>query len=569
MKWFYHIPISRKLFLVFTAVCLIMGGIGFLGITSLIKMNADMKAMYHDRFVPVIQLMTVNKAISENTVLLMNAASLNQNYNKLEKSVILNIELAKENIEAYGKLAKDHEERTLLNSLKTLLMAYESNMKDALNLVKNKDEMALVIKINGTASQKTAIEEKINALVEIQDAKSENLYRQSESRFIESRNVTILLICAGTFLSLSFCTVLARMISGPINQVKNKLADMSKAGGDLTQRLQVLSKDEVGQLAHECNVMLATIQGIMKEVLHQTKLVADTSSELVAKARQTSRSSEEIGMAIKEIAAGAETQVGSITETSISINQMSSGIQQISASTQEVTATAKFAQEAAENGRKTIDQSIDKMETVTAAVLQSSELMKHLSKRSHEIGKVIHVIAGIANQTNLLSLNAGIEAARASEHGRGFVVVANEIRKLAEESRQAADQIAFMINEIQQETTRVAEFLVTETRNVQAGLAAAKESRKSFQQIHEAIEAVTMQVTEVSAAVVEMAAGSEEVLHSVETIVQIANTASVETQKVRRATEESRVIMDQMVSSIYSMMEISKRLQKLVEQFKV
>lgn len=569
MKWFYHISISKKLILVFTAVCLFMGGIGLLGYISLNRMNEDMKGMYQDRLLPVIQLSTLNKAISENTVLLMNAASLNQDYDKLEQAVNENIARINTGLTTYAELPLSQEEHEVLGTLTTLSFAYQNSITEALKLLKNRDNMGLLMKLNGTATQKTAIEDRITTLVEMQDKQAQELYFQSLERFTQSRNLTMILIGAGIVLSLIFGILLTRMIANPINEVKKHLVEMANAGGDLTQRLQVKSRDEVGQLSHEFNSMLASIQGIIKEVLKDSRLVADTSHELAEKAQQTSRSSEEIVLAVQQIAAGAETQVESISETSASMTQMSSGIQQISASTQEVTSSANLAREVAENGSKTIDQSIQKMESVTTNVLQASDMIKHLNESSQAIGTVINVISGIAAQTNLLSLNAGIEAARASEHGRGFAVVASEIRKLAEESHQAAEQIAVMIKQIQEETNKVSAFMIAETKNVQAGLEAAQEAREAFQQIHASIETVTRQMTEVSAATVQMSAGTEEVLTSVGTVVQVAEDASNQTHQAQLAAENSREVMEQMAESISSMAEISQRLQSLVVQFKV
>ncbi|RNB74237.1 methyl-accepting chemotaxis protein [Brevibacillus invocatus] len=569
MKWFYHISISKKLILVFTAVCLFMGGIGFLGYISLNRINEDMKGMYQDRLLPVIQLSTLNKAISENTVLLMNAASLNQDYDKLEQAVNENIAKINTGLTTYAELPLSQEEHDVLGTLTTLSFAYQNSITEALKLLKNNDSMGLIMKLNGTATQKTAIEERITMLVELQDKQAQELYFQSLERFTQSRNLTMILIGAGILLSLIFGILLTRMIANPINEVKKHLVEMANAGGDLTQRLQVKSRDEVGQLSHEFNSMLASIQGIIKEVLKDSRLVAETSHELAEKAQQTSRSSEEIVLAVQQIASGAETQVESISETSASMTQMSSGIQQISASTQEVTSSANLAREVAENGRKTIDESIQKMESVTTNVLQASNMIKHLNESSQAIGTVINVISGIAAQTNLLSLNAGIEAARASEHGRGFAVVASEIRKLAEESHQAAEQIAVMIKQIQEETNKVSAFMIAETKNVQAGLEAAEEARQAFQQIHASIETVTRQMTEVSVATVQMSAGTEEVLTSVGTVVQVAEDASNQTHQAQVAAENSREVMEQMAESISSMAEISQRLQSLVVQFKV
>lgn len=569
LKWFYHMRISRKLLTVSSAICLFMAIVGAVGLYQLSMMNNEIRSMYVERFIPVIQLMEINKAISENSVTLMNAASTIQSDTVLENTIHTNIEKARTNFTAYSKNTLTKEEKNLLGSLESLLFAYEENLKTTLELAKKGDKVALVLRLNGSAPQKKALEDTINALVEIQGKKSAELYATAEKQFKQSWMMTIGLVSVGIILAIIFGTLLTRMVAGPINQVKARLEEMSRAGGDLTQRLTVISKDEVGQLAHEFNSMLESIGNIIREVLDQSKLVANTSNELASKAVQTSQASEQIAVAVKQIASGADTQVHSITETSVSMNQMSAGVQQISANNQEVTATAKIAVEIAQSGRDIIDRSMSKIETVTETVVRSADMMKHLGERSQAIGKIVGVITGIASQTNLLSLNAAIEAARAGEHGRGFAIVADEVRKLAIESGQAAQQIAELIKEIQQETQKVSEFMVAGTTDVQEGLLAAKEASQSFQQIHQAIETVTKQITEVSAATEQMVAGTEDVLQSVQTIVMVAEEATEETCKVNEVSEESRELMGEIVASAQSMNQIANGLHSLVSRFKV
>ena len=569
LSFIYNMRISRKFLIVFSAICLILGSVGYLGLYLLSESNSQLRSMYQERFLPVIQLMEVNKALSENTVILMNATAIRQTEDKLKASIGQNLEKAKQGIEAFGKLELTKEEKDLFSSLQTLMTAYEATTLQSLQMAIDGNHSALVMKLNGSSTQKKALEDSINALVEIQSKKSGELYSASEQQYDQSRNIILAMVFCGIFLSILFGTILTRIIVRPINQVKNRLQEMSRSGGDLTQRIKVNSNDEVGQLAHEFNSMLDSIRNIIQEVLHHSQLVTATSGELTQKAVQTSQSSDQIAMAVKQIAAGADTQVQSITETSVSMNQMSAGVQQISANSQEVAATAKHATLLAQTGKETIVHSMEKIETVTTTVVQSADMMRILGERSQSIGKIVDVITGIASQTNLLSLNAAIEAARAAEHGRGFAVVANEVRKLASESAHAAQQISEMIKEIQLETAKVAEFMVKGTTEVQQGLTAAKEARDSFEQIHEAIEVVTKQITEVSAATEQMVAGTEDVLSSIQTIVNVAESSTDETGRVHDSAEESRLLMEEIVSSTNSMTEIAQGLQKLVSQFKV
>ncbi|HJV45993.1 MAG TPA: methyl-accepting chemotaxis protein [Bacillota bacterium] len=569
MKWFYHIPIARKLLIVFTAVCLFIAVTGYLGVVALQKVNSDINTMYNQRFLPVIDLLKVNKAISENSLILMNAAQMAATDTQVNEEVSQNIRIADDILKAYGEQNLSPEEADIFKTLQIIMTAYKSNLAGCIELVKAKNQTALVPKINGANSQKKAIEDGILKLVDIQTKKSKELYETSDSKYAFSRNLTIGLVTISILLAIFYGNLLTRMIARPINEVKNKLEEISKAGGDLTQRLTVHSRDEVGQLAEQFNSMMDSIQRIIQQVLTLSQFVADVSSELTQRAQKTSHASEEISQVMKQIATGANEQVQSLTETSISMNQMSSGVQQISANSMEVTNASSHATDIAREGREIIDLSMEKIEKVTTMVTGSADMMKHLGERSQAIGKIVNVITGIANQTNLLALNAAIEAARASEHGRGFAVVADEVRKLAEESGKAAQQIALMIKEIQEETAKVSDYMVTGTSEVQDGLSAAKEAKNSFVQIHDAIETVNKQITEVSAATEQMAAGTDDVLQSVQTIVQIAETATEETSKAYTVADDSLALMQEILASSQAMSEVATDLQKLVGQFKV
>jgi methyl-accepting chemotaxis protein len=570
MKWFYHLRISRKLLLVFAAICIVMGAVGSVGLWELFSMKSEMESLYQDRLQRIIELTNTNKAISENVVQLMNATQTSQSDIELADTLNTNLKQVDANIKLLSQGPLSKEESNLLATLNSQLTAHKATVNNCIQLAKNNNKEMMLMEINGTlALQKRTIEETLMELVSIQNQKAKELYQETEQRFSQSKNFIIGLIIAGIAISIFFGMALTRLIAGPINQVRRRLAEMAQAGGDLTQRLTIHSRDEVGQLATQFNSMMASIQGIIREVLQHAEWVATTSTELSSKAIQSRNANEEIILAIKEIASGADTQVESITETSRSMNIMSASVQQISANSQEVSSASMETTEIARIGKEIIDSSMTKIEAVNETVHTSADMVLALGEKSQQIGKIIGVITGIASQTNLLALNAAIEAARAAEHGRGFAVVADEVRKLAEESGQAAQQIARVIHEIQQETARVAETMTAGSSDVKEGLAAAKKAKDSFEQIYQAVETVSAQIFEVTKATEQMAAGSESVLHSIHTVVGVAESATEKTNHVRVTTDGSRAHMDDIVSSANALSDMAADLQRLVGQFKV
>jgi methyl-accepting chemotaxis protein len=190
------------------------------------------------------------------------------------------------------------------------------------------------------------------------------------------------------------------------------------------------------------------------------------------------------------------------------------------------------------------------------------KLSGKLGERSKEIGQIVDTISGIAGQTNLLALNAAIEAARAGEQGRGFAVVAEEVRKLAEQSQDAAKQIAVLIGEIQGETDRAVAAMNNGTREVKLGAEVVNASGKSFQEIAEMVTRVSGQTKEISAAIELMANGSQQIVESVKEIDELSKHASGEAQTVSAATEEQSASMEEIASSSQALAHLAMDLRE-------
>ena len=216
-----------------------------------------------------------------------------------------------------------------------------------------------------------------------------------------------------------------------------------------------------------------------------------------------------------------------------------------------------------------MDKAVVQMAHIEQTVIASAQVVAKLGDRSKEIGQIVDTISGIAGQTNLLALNAAIEAARAGEQGRGFAVVAEEVRKLAEQSQEAAKQIATLIGEIQSETDQAVVAMNNGTREVKLGAEVVNASGQSFQEITGLVMQVSGQVKEISAAIEQMASGSQQIVESVKQIDELSKTASGEAQTVSAATEEQSASMEEIASSSQALANLAQNLRQAVSKFQI
>lgn len=216
-----------------------------------------------------------------------------------------------------------------------------------------------------------------------------------------------------------------------------------------------------------------------------------------------------------------------------------------------------------------MEQANEQMIHIEKAVTNSAEIVANLGERSKEIGQIVDTISGIAGQTNLLALNAAIEAARAGEQGRGFAVVAEEVRKLAEQSQEAAKHIAVLIGEIQEDTQHAVSAMADGTQEVQRGTEAVNTAGKAFLEIAGLIETVSGQVGDIAAAIQQMAGGSQQLVSSVKDIDTLSRDIAEQTQTVSAATEEQTASMEEIASSSHELAQMAEKLQTAIAKFRI
>jgi len=367
-------------------------------------------------------------------------------------------------------------------------------------------------------------------------------------------------------IAAAFVVFIAKMFAKPIVLMRDEC--LLLAQGDLKEReITISTQDEIGQLANGFREMRTNLRQLIGKVHSQSEQLAASSEELTASAEQSAQVSNQIAVSITEVAIGAEKQVSVVNETSAVVEQMAVGIQQVATTTNLVAGKSSKAAETAQEGGKSVDKAISQMIQIEQAVNNSAQVVTKLGERSKEIGQIVDTISGIAGQTNLLALNAAIEAARAGEQGRGFAVVAEEVRKLAEQSQDAAKQIATLISEIQGDTNKAVVAMNEGTREVKVGSTVVTTAGHAFRDITILVTEVSNQVKEISAAVQQMANGSQKIVSSVEEIHSLSKNASSESQTVSAATQEQSASMEEIASSSHSLANLAQQLQEAVSKF--
>jgi methyl-accepting chemotaxis protein len=293
------------------------------------------------------------------------------------------------------------------------------------------------------------------------------------------------------------------------------------------------------------------------------------SEQLSASAEQAGQAATQITEAIQEVSTGSDKQLDNVQSTGKTIERMSLGIRQISDHSEQVSEKANLASESAIDGKKAIEQSVSQMNNIQSSVGHASRSITELGEQAQHIGNIVAAIQGIANQTNLLALNAAIEAARVGEQGKGFTVVATEIRKLAEQSSQSAKQIAEYIQSVQAKINTAVFDMEVGAREVADGTAVMNHVSQSFDQIHRTVNEVTYQIRNISDLSKQIVSGTHEVVKSFGVVSEVASSSAAETQTVSAATEEQLASMEEIAASANALSKTAEELQGDISFFKV
>lgn len=350
-----------------------------------------------------------------------------------------------------------------------------------------------------------------------------------------------------------------------------RLVDFSDkvSEGDLTETLETKSKDEIGDLTRSFSKMSESLRDVIRAVQQSVDNVASASEELTASASQTSQATEHITMSIEQFSNGNEAQNEKVESSTNQLVAMNEGLQDMSQTSSEVAAVSIQSTEAAGQGGRIVESTASQMKHIDTSVQEAEQVMKELEYKSKDITSILNVINGIADQTNLLALNAAIEAARAGESGRGFSVVAEEVRKLAVQSADSAKEIEKLIQEIVLEIAKSQDMFKAVNREVNAGLGMTEEAKESFQHIYEAAEGMSKKLSQLNDTAIDLSSGSKLVSQAMQEMRQVSRESAANIQDIAASAEEQLASMEEITSSSVTLANMAEELKELTSQFKI
>ncbi len=347
-------------------------------------------------------------------------------------------------------------------------------------------------------------------------------------------------LCAVILSSIIFCFSLLKAIIPPIQQLRNTLLSI-ESEADLTLRASISSNDELGITSNALNNMLDKFQ-------HTIKKLAQVSLQLQQAAARTSE-------VMQKTSQDVNAQQGATDQVAAAINEMSHTVQEVAENTAHATNSANIANDSAQQGYGIVIETINIMEKLTNKMGEANDVISSVSQESSSIGGVLDVIRGISEQTNLLALNAAIEAARAGEAGRGFAVVADEVRTLAQRTHESTAEIQSVIERLQSGTSAAVETIDEGQKITEAALGQAESAGNALKEITQSVSDITDVNFQIASAAEEQSAATDEINRNVHDISQIA-------EKTTSAVENT-------VSACNDQRYLSVQLEKLVQQFKI
>lgn len=562
--------VRKKLIAGFGAVLLIMMLFAGISINGMYSMQ-EKTGLIVDKWLPEVALISEINFQTEHvlTLTLRYIQSNNQQEkDMLTKERLSFIKKTEETMEKYKSMSLSKEIKDNLADLEYKWRFFLKVNDESIRLSdKGKDEFSYLYFKKG-AKAFDSMQQNLDVLVDINKKGARQTGVASKELFED----TIVIIIISTILALGLGIVatilITRNIARPLGIVTKGIDEIAK-GNLLVSSIQIKNNDEIGVLAKSVNEMKDNLQLIVRQVVSISGKVNQQSDELSISSNEVKLGSQQIAITMNELAGGAEEQANSALESSKAVENFNIGINETDSAGNKLKTASNDVFEKAKEGKELMDQSVQQIEAISQIVSESMKKVISLDEKNGDIYQLVHVIKEVAAQTNLLALNAAIEAARAGEHGKGFAVVADEVRKLAEQVTSSVSDITFITKGIQEESKLVVETLQNGVQQTAIGNEQIKNTGETFNTITEYVSTMVEEIDQVTENLSKMKLGSQQLSAFSQEISAISEQSAAGVEEVSASAQQQSSSMDIIAQSTDSLRELSTQLEGLVKHFKI
>ncbi len=563
-----NLKVYHKLLLIITIGILVAIMIAALSFKQSNSMSKNIEAIYEEKFIPNDWLgnaISVNLRINSIIVEMMQATSKSEKealYNELNDGV----DQVLDDLGQYEKMDLTEEERQGLAAFYDAVQRLTGKQDEVIRLALiGENDAAYILFKDGVQKSREDLITALQSLQQFKIDQTEHIVAESVASANANNRNNIIINLIGIIILVTLGLTISRMVTKPLTQLREQLEKVQN--GDFTVRGSYQSNDEIGQLTQSFNHTFDSLRHVLDKVKQSSEHVDNTSQELMANVEQSTSAAEHVVASIQEISSGAEQTQDRLEKNALVIDRIADGFSAIQQNIQAVETIASAAIHEANQGAAIVSKNVAQMKNIKNSIQQSNSVVQTLSNQVGEVDEILKVIDGISQQTNLLALNAAIEAARAGEHGKGFAVVADEVRKLAEQSLEATKSVAHILSTIKQDTAESVQIMTVVIKEADNGLEITETTAKKFDDILVNTSEIAPVLTRTTSSVKNIVGDFDTFTDSADAILSIAINNAKSSEMVSAASEQQAAAMDDMHQSSQSLANVAAELNDVVKKF--
>lgn len=531
MKWFYDLPFRWKLAIPVFLLAVVILTMALTGVRNLEKVVSGVDVLSKKRLPEINFLLQADRdlyqaQVAERSLLVLDPGS--SLFTTMLEQHSENIQQAHDRIRKYQLSSDSPKTQIATDNFFRLYGVWRDTTRKVVQLLDNDEQgssdTAKSLSYGASNQEFDAMRSVIDELTELVELEAAEEISEIDKTAASSRALQIMILVVGFAICLGVGFIFPTVVATPLARLLDRMEDISHGEGDLTLRLDNTGKDELGRLSAAFNAFLEKLHSTISQVTGSTLKATVAADQLAEVTNVTTKNVSEQHKATDQVAAA--------------INEMTATVQEVAKNASEAAEAAGNADSSAEEGQRIVNESIESIQDLAGSIDEASEVIKTLEKQCANIGGVLDVIGSIAEQTNLLALNAAIEAARAGEQGRGFAVVADEVRTLAGRTQESTLEIQGMIERLQRGSSDAVRVMDIGRGKVEISVSRATGAGESLERITRAVASIAGMNLQIATAAEEQSSVTEDINRNIMRISEISDSSSEGSDVINAASVE-------------------------------